>query len=530
MIARAARLIAAMSMLWLGLASAASAHAALTGAAPADGAILAAAPARYNLSFSEPVSPLTLQLIRPQGKAITLERYDRSGRTLEIDIPADLSDGTHVLAWRVISTDGHPVAGAVSFSIGAPSATPPVVLAAPDQRVRVGLWLTRVALYLGLFFGIGGVFAITWLFPRSRSGKWVVSVALGSGFIGAVLSPGFQGLDALGATLAHYGDPLIWETGLRGSYGRTVVTLLGALLVACLALPTAHPARARLLAVGGLIAGAAALALSGHASAADPQWLTRPAVFLHAATIALWTGALVPLCIALRAGAEDATAGLRSFSAFIPFAVIVLILTGATLAIIQVEHPAALLQTAYGRLLTAKLVLLGGLFALAAINRWRLTAPALRAEYPARRRLIQMIAAETLTIAIIFGIAAGWRFTPPPRAIAIAAAQPVSLHIHGADAMADLTVTPGRVGTVAVSAIIMTSDFGPLDARKVTFVFSHSAAGAAPFQREAEKPGDGTWRADNVLLPLPGLWTLGVDILIDDFELTRLQGEVEIRP
>ena len=52
--------------------------------------------------------------------------------------------------------------------------------------------------------------------------------------------------------------------------------------------------------------------------------------------------------------------------------------------------------------------------------------------------------------------------------------------------MADLTVAPGRAGEVVVSAIIMTSDFGPLDAKEVTFVFSNPDAGIEPFRRRAE--------------------------------------------
>ena len=36
------------------------------------------------------------------------------------------------------------------------------------------------------------------------------------------------------------------------------------------------------------------LAASGHAASAPPQWLTRPAVFLHGVAVAYWIGALCP--------------------------------------------------------------------------------------------------------------------------------------------------------------------------------------------------------------------------------------------
>ncbi|RWP42246.1 MAG: hypothetical protein E5Y63_26055 [Mesorhizobium sp.] len=46
----------------------------------------------------------------------------------------------------------------------------------------------------------------------------------------------------------------------------------------------------RLAAVLGLLVAGTALAPSGHASAAAPQWLVRPMVFLHTTTIAVWIG------------------------------------------------------------------------------------------------------------------------------------------------------------------------------------------------------------------------------------------------
>jgi copper transport protein len=144
--------------------------------------------------------------------------------------------------------------------------------------------------------------------------------------------------------------------------------------------------------------------------------------------------------------------------------------------------------------------------------------------------LTRSIAAETLIVLLVFGAAAAWRFTPPPRALAAAAAQPAMVHIHAQKAMADIAVTPGRAGAVTVSAAIMTGDFGALDAREVTFVFANPTAGIEAFERRAEKPGDGTWRAEGVILPLPGRWTLRIDILINDFEMTSIEGEIEIRP
>ncbi|MGD9866004.1 MAG: copper resistance CopC/CopD family protein [Pseudodonghicola sp.] len=522
-------LFGAILFAWLAFCSQAFAHASLTGTNPKDGEVIAAAPAQLSLSFSEPVSPLALNLIRPDGSTLPLEDFAVRDRTVEIETPQELSDGTHVLTWRVVSEDGHPVGGSVIFSIGEPSASPPPVAEPVDPAVRAGLWISKVMLYLGMFFGIGGAFAVVWLAPQSRPGARVAAIAAVIGIAGTAISPGLQGLDALGATMSRLFDLLMWSTGMGTSYGHTVLVMLVALACALLAL-VARDALARLLSLIGLLTGGVALALSGHASAAEPQWLMRPAVFAHAFAIAFWIGALLPMGLALRADTADATAVLRRFSNTIPYVVALLVASGITLAVVQVQQPSALIETSYGRLLLAKLALLVLLFGLAAFNRWKLTEPAQKNEAAAKRHLVRSIVIETVLVLAILGIAAGWRFTPPPRSLAIAAAQPVQMHIHTAKAMADVTVAPGRTGPVTVSAVVMSGEFGPLDAKEVTFVFSNPSAGIEAFRRKAGKPGDGTWRADEVVLPLPGKWTVRLDILITDFDLARIQGEIEIRP
>lgn len=512
-------------LLWLALPSAVFAHAALIAAEPADNAVLTQAPKTFSLTFNEPVSPLKLTLVRPDGTPFGLSDIHADGPTLAIEAPEGLGDGTHVLSWRVVSADGHPVGGSLLFSIGAPSAAP-AVTEPIDWPVRIAIWGGKMLLYAGLFLGIGGAFALAWL-ARGRDGSRTVAFLLLSGLAATPLSFGLQGLDALDAPLSHSLDPAVWRAALSTSFAWTVLIAAIALVLGLLSL--ALPGR-RLLSLAALAGTGTALAASGHASAADPQALTRPLVFLHGTGIAFWTGALLPLGLALKRRSPDAAAFLARFSRTILPVVAMLVLSGTILAVIQVQTPAALLTTAYGRLLTAKLVLLVLLFGLAALNRWRLTAPAKDGDAPARAALARSIAVEMLLVVAVFGVAAGWRFTPPPRALAIAAARPAVLHIHTAKAMADLTITPGRAGETAASIVIMTGEFGPLDASAVTLVLSKPDSGIEPLKREASKPGDGTWRIDDLVIPVAGRWTARLDILISDFDMVQIKGPLDIRP
>jgi copper transport protein len=504
------------------------AHAALVSTEPADGVVLTQSPTRFALTFSEPVSPLVLTLVRPDGTAMPLTLFRLEDQTVEIDNPKLLGKGTHVLSYRVISADGHPVGGSIVFSVGAVSAAPPVSDPV-DWALRSAIWLAMVLLYAGLFLGVGGAFSLCWLSPDGRAGRRFAIGMMLCGVPMAILSLGFQGLDALGLPLARLPVLLVWKTALGTTFGLTILIALAALVLglASLALPRGL---SKPLSLAGLAGVGIALAASGHASAAEPQWLTRPMVFLHGAGIAFWAGALVPLGLALKNRTAAVDLFLRRFSKSILPVVAVLAAAGVVLAVIQVQEPAALVDTAYGRLLLVKLALLAVLFGLAAFNRWRLTAPAEADGKKARNQLARSITVEMVLVLAVFAVAAGWRFTPPPRALAIAAAQPALAHIHALKAMAELSITPGHAGRVAASIVVMTGDFGPLDPKEMTLVLSKPDSGIEPLKRPAKRAGDGTWKVDGLVIPVPGRWTIGLDILVSDFEMVKIEGAIDIRP
>jgi copper transport protein len=531
----ARRLAASMLVLWVlfGFTGGALAHASLIRSTPGDGGMVAEAPARFTLTFNEPVSPLVLKLVTPGGEAISLSGVAQQGETLSIDAPPSLGNGTYALSWRVVSGDGHPIGGAVVFSIGAPSAGPlPDVAGTVDWPVRIALWTAKLMLYAGLFAGAGGAFFISWI---GGAGKRASGSLMALGLAAAAASVGLQGVDALDASLGGLSHFAVWRAGFATSYGSTAGIAACALIAGLIALGLRGDA-AKALSLLALVGTGAALAASGHAGAASPQWLTRPAVFLHAAGIAFWAGALMPLGLALAAprGALAAPRGaaeamLNRFSRIAPFAVLPLMAAGIVLAIVQIRSVQALWTTAYGNVFLIKLALLILLFALAALNRFRLTRPAADGDAAACRMLRRSIFAELLLFLAIFGVAASWRFTPPPRVLAEAAAEPAAIHLHTEKAMADLTLTPGRVGAVGASMIIMTGDFGPLPAKEVTLTLANPAAGIEPITRPATQPGDGTWQVRNLPVPAPGRWSVRIDILISDFELARLEGSIDIR-
>ncbi|MFJ3643731.1 copper resistance CopC/CopD family protein [Streptomyces sp. NPDC090108] len=118
-------LLAVTGALFAG-AGPASAHAALTGSDPAQGVVVPKAPTQVSLTFSETVAlnDGSLRVLDPRGKPVqTGSPVNVSGTTYAVRLKDGLAKGTYTVTYQVVSADSHPVAGAYTFSVGAPSQT-----------------------------------------------------------------------------------------------------------------------------------------------------------------------------------------------------------------------------------------------------------------------------------------------------------------------------------------------------------------------------------------------------------------------
>ncbi|AQP48310.1 hypothetical protein BW730_13165 [Tessaracoccus aquimaris] len=147
----------ALVLALLAPASPAAAHADLESSDPADGAVLAASPAVIKLVFSEAVTPVP-GAFRLFGSAGELPQPDATATGATVSVrPAGDATGRLLLAYRVISGDGHPVSGTLSFTVGTDTGGAPVGPQASADDPAVG-WLTGAltsAQYAGLLLGVG---------------------------------------------------------------------------------------------------------------------------------------------------------------------------------------------------------------------------------------------------------------------------------------------------------------------------------------------------------------------------------------
>jgi copper transport protein len=516
------RLLAALATLLLvvGFATGVSAHAALVAVEPASGSMLAGAPKAVELRFNEAVTPGAIQLIDGAGRARNDVRVSASGETISVAMPPDLPQGTAVVSYRVISQDGHPVAGSMIFSIGMPTGTQPPANA--DGGLNVLIWLARVGLYLGLFVGVGGVFFARWL-AWSMTGMTVPRIGLAIGLPSAVVGLGALGLDLLGLPLAALATIAPWKIAFATSAGPALLVAIAAILFALLGLRSAWYARA--LALIAFVGVGLSLAMSGHAATAPPELLTRPAIFIHGLAVAFWVGALAPLAALVAKSPATALPMVNRFSRIAVPVVGVLALTGLALAFVQLEKLSALVETRYGLILSIKLALVLVLLALAAFNRFRLT-PSLPGDHKAAPALKRSILLECAIALAIFAVVAGWRFTPPPRTIV--PETPLAIHIHTDKAMFQVLVSPGKAGLDDFVLQLMTGEGAALAAKEATLTLSLPERGIEPIERKASLGPDGYWHVRTVELPFAGRWHMRIDALVTDFEMITLEDEFEV--
>ena len=144
------------------------------------------------------------------------------------------------------------------------------------------------------------------------------------------------------------------------------------------------------------------------------------------------------------------------------------------------------------------------------------------------RPLVRSILVECVVVVAILAVVAGWRFTPPPRALAAAAVTPLAIHIHTEHAMFQVLISPGRVGTDSFVLQLMNGDGSLLPAKEATLTLSLPERGIEPLERRALLGADGYWHVRDVPLPLAGRWHLRIDALVTDFEKITLEDDFDV--
>ncbi|GHF30659.1 transport integral membrane protein [Kitasatospora xanthocidica] len=403
--------LGALLALMLAGAGPASAHATLDSTDPRQNSVVATAPQAVTLTFSESVSLSSdsVRVLDPAGKAVDTGdpgHADGKGNTARVGLKGGLANGTYTVAWRAVSDDSHPVGGAFTFSIGAPSDTSVSATAlqgAKADGLVAALYGTGRTVAYAAFALLAGVAAFVLICWPAGTARRPVQRLLMTGWTALLVStvavlmlrgPYERGsgvgqaldLSLVRATLdERIGTALAARLLLLAAGGVFLSLLVGQLGQPPRPLP-AKPAEddggavgdgdpeaaelralelraaerpqreARLgLGVAGLVLAVALAATwvgADHASVGIQVWLALPLGILHLIAMALWLGGLAALLVGLREGVGAEVVDRFSRIAFASVAV--LAATGIYQSWRGLGSWGALTGTEYGRLLLVK--------------------------------------------------------------------------------------------------------------------------------------------------------------------------------
>ncbi|WFE38739.1 copper resistance protein CopC [Micromonospora sp. WMMD998] len=536
-----AGLLLLLTTLLLVPAGPASAHAVLVSSSPAASAVVPEAPAQVVITFSESVRkvPGKVRVIAPDGS-----RADRGEPTFqgaEVTIPVDPSGGrgTYLVSYRVISADSHPVSGAFTYSVGAPS-EPPTDTGSDNRANPVGENAVKVAKYVGylgllLLFGPALVLAALWPRRLSRRGPARLAWAgLGVLAVATVAElwlqvPYTNGGGLFDVTSASLGDVL------GSAYGTTHLVRLGLLAAAAFLLrplfagPVGRTDGIILAVLGG--ATLFTWPLAGHPAASPAPAVSVVVDAIHLGGMAVWLGGLVMLAAFLlpRADERELDAILPIWSRWAALAVAALLLAGTVQGLIEVASPAALVDTTYGRLLLAKIVLFALVIGVAAYSR-ALVRRRVAAGRPGAMR--RAVVAELVITAVVLGVSATLVQTTPARTasadVAGAQAGYFSATLNSPIYSLQVEVDPAETGNNSIHLYAYTTDNRPQPVQEWKVTAALPSAGIEPITVPLLPLSD-NHATGEVSLPARGDWQLRFTVRTSDIDQATVTATVPIK-
>jgi copper transport protein len=516
------------------------AHATLVRSQPNLGEVVQQPPAKVTLFFSEPVATSlgSVSVLDAQLHPVDSGRLTHpQPNVVEVALP-QLARGTYVVTWRVVSADTHPVHGAFTFSVGAPSAGADLAARAagaqaPPEHVEQTFAVVRFVAFALLFLCVGGAFmyALVADLPR-RVGTLLVAAAAALAVV-SLFGLVCQGAEAGGTGFRAAFDGGVLADVLDSRFGQAWGIRAGIALwlagVALLGPATRHVTAAVALALVPTTSLAAHAHVYGTGTVAVD--------LVHVVAAALWGGGLTFVLLSLlleEPGARWRLAGrlVPRFSTVALPSVAVLVSAGVLNGYLEIRGWWALWHTSYGQLVLAKAALIVPILGLGAYNR-RFAVPVLRRERASpveRRRFVAAALVEIALLTAILGVTAALVSEPPGKTVAAAAPTgPVSETKRAGPFDVELRVQPARAGANRVTVVARDRAGRLANVDEVRVGASLPGSGIASLPLDPRPAGRGRFVVARAELPTAGTWRLRVDVRRGEFDEWTAIFEVPIR-
>lgn len=510
-------LVASVVCVLFAPAAMASAHAVLDNSIPTSGATLEETPLQIVLDFDESVESSLgyIKLFSSSGKRIQLPaaRADTSDASIIRVVPPTLAQDSYVAIYRVISADGHPVEGAITFRVGtgAVSNFSSLIAAAfkdseTSLAVKVVMALLRLISYIAISVVLAGIF---FLLGSDAPRKWLNRAVMLAGSVlglSTVLLYLLHGMNASGGSWAQIANVSVVKDVFATQLGESLfVRIVLSFLLVCVIARWSKSAKehqqiSKFIAVFAVVTLPFTYAFAGHAVVVSPAALNVALLALHVAALGVWCGGLLLL---LSIADIRTTSIVEWFSSKAAVLIAFVVATGVVQALLLMNGIGNLTKTSYGKALIAKVCVVGVMLICAAIVRRRFYESGVI-------RLRAVLCAEVVVGLVVLSITAGMVAASPRPTVSNA---PFSTALVQADVIANITISPPRVGESEMHVIVSPPN-GSLDpVLAIKARFSLASSNVPPIQAELNAVGPnhfvgiiqfvyaGEWKVDVIVSP-----------------------------
>ena len=516
------------------------AHAGLKSSEPAASSVLEQAPKEIALNFGEAVEVSfgSIRLFDSNSQLIVLPtpKYGAldgavDAKTVRVEIP-ELEPGSYLVVWRVASADSHPVQGAFAFQIGTRGLDladlGEEILASSNTpaSVRLMMGLARWLSFLGVMVLVGAMLLAIRVVGISRIDK-IIFVAWMVALVGSVFVLLLQAPYALGQAMSVSEIFGSVDDVLQTRLG-TWLAVRGAILMVFLLLIWRRDLHQksiyRMLASLAGIGLFATFSISGHPGMREFSVLSIGTDIVHFLCVSAWMGGLVTLVLLGREWQGKSPRVISWFSFTATISMPIMVATGVAQAWRMMEGFQNIFSTTYGIVLSVKVLLV--VVAIAAGTRARQLFKSKKVE---QQDLKEIKFSKTIVVESMIGIvvlaATAVLVSVPP--LSVSGAAPFEATVVQANVIADIRVTPARVGEVEVHVVLSPPGGALQSIKEATARISLVAEEIPAIPIDVQLVGTNHFQAA-LLVPRAGDWLLEIFVNSEPGKSLRFSAVVEI--
>ncbi|MDE5053227.1 copper resistance protein CopC [Niallia taxi] len=524
----------------------ASAHAYIVNSSPSENESLDDSPTKATIEYNEKIQSgfAVLNVTNSAGEKVDEGNVIVEGKTISVDLKANLKNDVYTMEWRVVSADGHSITGLVPFSIGElpEGVVLPQEQYTADKSSMVSVSINKVLLYSGFSLYMGLVlFYLVWFRPnglepkiagRTKRYAVVALTLIGLGLLSFIViqtqvNAGvsfFQALkpSLLLETLQSTKEGTIWSIQmvlfLLLVLAQVLIFKKGALLKKIMwILP--------LISFVGILL---CKAFIGHPSSSPYENVAIIMNFFHLTAASIWLGGIIVIIFLLKEGvfAKEGEQHdiywntLQSYSMWALFTVAVLAISGAVNGSLLIPDFHSLVSTAYGITLLVKV----GIFALMiGFGAYHLVSRTMLSRQKFYKKTIKIEMVLGVLLLMVTSVFTQLQTPTLPIDKPFYSEAEISYNEN-----LSLAVSPKKTGIQNQYEVnLFDNDRDPLkDPEQITIELKQ---GDQQTSFTLEKAGEGKYTAENLQLNSPGKWEATVHLLFKDLDSYDIPFEFNVR-